>query len=479
MKKLLALTLVLALCLSIAACTQGEVSGDTPGQPTQESTEGAAVTQQITDFDGYDFVVADWYSAEETGVFSTSWEEFVYNHRKDVEAQYNLTYTRKNIALTGNYTELVPAKLMAKDKDVSMYYFFEGYVVPTVSQNLLWDLRELSSFDENDPKWDKISMNTFTFGDSIYAVDYATREPLMGMFYNKRILEEAGLDPDLPYDLQKNGQWTWSKFEELCQLTTKDTDKDGITDTWGVGSTYGNLSLFAAWSNNAAFVTRDENGKFVDGTTDPAFLEAMEWLQNLASKGWLYVYRTGGAGEDALQAFQNGQIAFLPYNFWLTEEPTLTQSKDEWGWVYLPYGPSAEGLTMCAQSYGYGIPKNFTKEEAEMIFQAFDKLTDITVDGASNDWTVDGAEEYQDTFWMEVIGNSVQDSRAVEETLYDMMFNSDKVMLDAVRMVPGFNYTNFASDLINLRKTPMEKIEEMRPANVAAINGANALLGLE
>ncbi len=484
MKRLLAILLALVMCLSLVACggdnnptTAPTTGGNEETEPSENITTKAPI-EKITNFDGYHFLLADWYAEEETGTFNSSWAEFVYNYRKSVESEYNFTYERKNIALTGSYTELVPAKIMAGDKDVSMYYFFEGYVVPTISQGLLWDLNELSSFDPNDPKWDKISMETFTIGDSIYAVDPATREPLMGMFYNKRILEEAGLDPDLPYDLQANGQWTWEKFEELLAQVTKDTNNDGQTDVWGVCSTYGNLSLFAAWSNEAAFITRDENGKFVDGTSTPEFLESMEWLQKLATQGWLYVYNVGGAGDDALAAFQNGEVAFLPYNFWLSEDPTLTKCVDDWGWVYLPYGPNADGVTMCAQSYGYGIPKTFTKDEAEKIFQIFDLVTDITVDGANNDWTVEGADEYEDTFWLDAVGNNVRDARAVDETLYEMLFSNEKVTLDYVRMIPGFNYTNFASDIINLKKTPMEKIEEMRPGNLAALNSSNNLLGL-
>ena len=475
MKKIFAFILATVMCLSLFGC--GGDTTDTNGGTTEPQQGGV---EQISDFGGYEFVIADWFyvDGEETN-FDTAWAEFVYNYQKSLETDYNFTYDQVNLALTGDYTELVPAKIMAGDKDVSMYYFFEGYVLPSVSQNLLWDLTELDSFDKNDPKWDKISMDTFTFGDGIYAVDPATREPLMGMFYNKRLLEEAGLDPDLPYDLQASGEWTWAKFEELCAAVTQDTDKDGQTDIWAMGSTYGNLALSAVWSNGAAFVKKDANGKFIDGTTEPAFLESMEWLQKLVTNGWLWVKKDKGNSGDTLTAFQNGELAFLPYNFWLAEESTLTECVDDWGWVYLPYGPSASGITMCAQSYGYAIPKTLSKDEAEKVFQIFDKLTDLTVDGAHNDWSVEGADEYEDTFWMDAVGNNVRDARAVDETLYSMMFSTDMVTMDYVRMIPGFNYTNFASDILNLKKTPMEKIEEMRPANQAALNSANGLLGYE
>lgn len=481
-KKLFALFLAVLMCLSTAACgtNPSENTGNTTTAPsTTGTTQPEETTQPQLDFDGYEFLIADWMEEESDSEFDSTWEEFVYNYRESLADKYNFRYSRHNIALTGTYTELVPAKILAGDTDVKMYYFFEGYVVPSVSQDLLWDLTELDSFDKDDPKWNQLSMKAFTFNDAVYAVDTAYTTPLMGMFYNKRLLEEAGLDPELPYNLQASGEWTWEKFEEICAKVTQDTDKDGTTDIWAFGSTYGNMALAATWSNGAAFVTRDENGKFYDGTTTPEFLEAMEWLQKLSTNGWLYKKPQGGSGNYALEAFQEGKLAFMPNNFWQTGNAYLTECVDDWGWVYLPYGPSADSVTMCAQSYGYAIPKTIEKEEAEQIFQIFDLITDLTADGLNNDWTVEGADEFEDTYWIDQVGNSVRDTRAVDETLYNMIFNEDQLVTDYVRMVSGYNYGNFTSDIVNLKKTPKEKIDEMRPANQAAIDSCNALLGFE
>lgn len=473
-KRLLAALLAVMLCLGLAACDNGDDQPESTG--SSENTGGSV--EKYTDFGGYDFVLGAWYDEFLEQTFPSSWHEFVHEYQQNVAKEYNFNYGRVNIVEDGDYTQMVPAKIMAGDKDVSMYYFFEGYIVPCISQNLLWDLTELDSFDPEDPKWDKIGMETFTFNGGIYAVEAAARTPLMGMFYNKRLLEEAGFDPDLPYDLQASGEWTWAKLEEMMRVITRDTNKDGLTDIWGMASTYGNLALSAVWSNEAAFVKRDETGKFIDGTTDAAFLESMEWLQKLSRDGLLFVYNKGGAQGNSFDAFQKGTVAFYPYNFWLSKEPTMVNCVDEWGFVYMPYGPSAGGITMNAQSYGFGIPKTYSKEEAEKIFQMFDLITDLTVNGVDNDWTVEGADEYQDTFWMDHIGNTVNDGRAVTETLYNMMF-SDKGTLDYVRMIPGYNYTHLPTDILTLTTSAAEKIQQMRPMFQAAIDSANRLLGYE
>jgi ABC-type glycerol-3-phosphate transport system substrate-binding protein len=53
----------------------------------------------------------------------------------------------------------------------------------------------------------------------------------MALFFNKRLFREAGLDPNLPYDMQKAGTWTWSAFIDVCKKLTRDTNNDGRMDT--------------------------------------------------------------------------------------------------------------------------------------------------------------------------------------------------------------------------------------------------------
>ena len=64
--------------------------------------------------------------------------------------------------------------------------------------------------------------------------------------------------------------------------------------------------------------------------------------------------------------------------------------------------------------------------------------------------------------------------------IYHMDYEAQyQLTTDYVRMVTGYNYSNFTSEIINQKMTPKEKIESMLPANQAAINAANALLGFE
>ena len=50
-----------------------------------------------------------------------------------------------------------------------------------------------------------------TYKDGIYGMS-TEMEPRAGIFYNKRLFEEAGISADEPYDLQAKGEWTWDKL---------------------------------------------------------------------------------------------------------------------------------------------------------------------------------------------------------------------------------------------------------------------------
>ena len=49
-------------------------------------------------------------------------------------------------------------------------------------------------------------------GDAIYGMSGEFPEAKGGMYFNKRLLKEAGIDPQEIYDLQENMEWTWERI---------------------------------------------------------------------------------------------------------------------------------------------------------------------------------------------------------------------------------------------------------------------------
>ena len=76
-------------------------------------------------------------------------------------------------------------------------------------------IRDRSTVDFSEEKWNQQVKDIMTYKDGIYGMS-TEMEPRAGIFYNKRMFEEAGIDPEEPYNLQASGEWTWAKFEEYC-----------------------------------------------------------------------------------------------------------------------------------------------------------------------------------------------------------------------------------------------------------------------
>ena len=73
-----------------------------------------------------------------------------------------------------------------------------------VKANLFYDLSKIKSVNYKDAnKYEQGTVNLLKKGDSFYGFNLGKPEPRNGVFFNKRILQENGYDPDYPYDLQK------------------------------------------------------------------------------------------------------------------------------------------------------------------------------------------------------------------------------------------------------------------------------------
>ena len=115
-------------------------------------------------------------------------------------------------------------------------------------------------------------------GDAIYGMRGIAPEPKGGIYFNKRLLEEAGITADSIYELQENGEWTWDKFEELCSQVQADTDNDGVIDRYAMVNFRSTFYNEAVASNYGDYIAMDENGKYYNDLESNETLDALNWL---------------------------------------------------------------------------------------------------------------------------------------------------------------------------------------------------------
>lgn len=255
------------------------------------------------------------------------------------------------------------------------------------NNHLLTPLDTLKSLKTDDPKWNPCVVDATSFGGHVYGVAPSYRmasyvsaveesqyflEWPSGIYFNKRLLQEAGLDGGLLYDLQKEGKWTWSKFEEILQACTRDTDNDGNVDTWGMVNRESDYFSVALYSSGSGYVTKDADGRYVDQMDSDRFLKYF----TKASKLYQKYSKPLPAGEETSfkSAFMSGEAAMCVSSEFTWDE--MKAIPEEWGFVLFPNTDDGE-LIVVERSNILVIPSSFSPEEADDIALAYNLYTNI------------------------------------------------------------------------------------------------------
>ena len=171
----------------------------------------------------------------------------------------------------------------------------------------------------------------------------------IAVFYNKKMLEDAGIDPKVMED------WTWNPqnggaFEEVIANLTRDEngnnglspdfDKTRVTQYGfihqGQGGGYGQTQWsFLAVSNGFKFQDELWGAKF--HYDDPKLAETLAWYAGLMEKGYAPPYPdVKSLGADAV--FQAGKGAMTTTGSWMIKNH-IENSNFEIGFGLLPVGP--------------------------------------------------------------------------------------------------------------------------------------------
>lgn len=129
---------------------------------------------------------------------------------------------------------------------------------------------DVTGINYNDDVWDKRVSKQFTVNGKVYAVnrkDTLLQLPTV-MCYNTSYISKYSLDD--PYNLWKNGKWTWQNFIRLC-TEFKDEAGSGYTP-W---SPFGVL-LFTSQKGNPVSYAKD--GRLVSNYNNDAIKATQEFL---------------------------------------------------------------------------------------------------------------------------------------------------------------------------------------------------------
>ncbi|MBH1941141.1 extracellular solute-binding protein [Mobilitalea sibirica] len=443
-RKLFTVVLMLALIVaSLAACgkkeeapeatpTPAETTGGNGGEEPEEEEATPTPTPAPRDLNGIDIVVGDWWSTGEE-VIETQKQEDQKAYRDKLQADHNFTLTQSNLGAWGEYAEIFITSTMSGDPAADIFIMDQAMVPEPIKQGLMYPVGDLPSFNGfTDEKWNQGIKDTYTMNDKTYAFSEEDDTPGLGVFWNKRLFEEAGLDPELLYDLQANGEWTWDKFHELAKTLTRDTNSDGVTDTYGITCWQREIVKAAVFSNGTDYVRfNEETGRYENNQKSDEVLAAIQLAVTLYDEGLILPQPEDAVYTFFVDAFKTSQAAMLPAEWYRHTE--FQEMEDDWGFVFFPVGPgpNAKMQTMYVGNVRV-MPAGLDAQYADDVAFAYDKWV-AAVPGYED-------EEMDLTYYY----SQVRDPRAVEETIIPMLQGQGTRSL--VYMVPGLSFKHGSNE---------------------------------
>lgn len=207
---------------------------------------------------------------------------------------------------------------------------------------------------------DLLSQSDTTYG--VYGSAAYDGRSVWCVYYNKSVLNYLGFSD--PYDMVKDGTWTWDMFLAIAEASVADLDGNGRmtrgADRYGYSSSM-NTSLFAnavfaSFGKN--FFSRDDEGfykmDFACAEDDDYVAKMREICVGNKSK-----YPIRDPGNEALEAFSDGRLTFFCEK--LSYASTLAYSPAEWGILPMPKRNELQtnyyswvDSSVC----GYAVPQN-------------------------------------------------------------------------------------------------------------------------
>ncbi|MDR0302254.1 MAG: extracellular solute-binding protein [Treponema sp.] len=388
-------------------------------------------------------------------------EERQLEFRKALLKDNGIVIRQKNIAGWNEMSQLAATSIMAGKPAAQVLVLQPDWALALYRQNLLYpvsDNRQVNLTKTSPVDWNKAVNDTFTFNKKTYAFadGYGGSLHTAVVVWNKRLFKEAGLNENLPYDLQRDGKWTWDEYLKVCKQLTRDINNDGIIDIYAMPRDLSTEILDAlVCSNGAMYVGKDaKTGKLFNATNKPEFIEAVQFFLRLRDEGVMMPRPEGSEWNWHIPAFQDGKVAMRIDQQYIVNND-LANMKDDWGMVLPPRGPRAKTYTVFADENVMVVPSTYNRDQVDAIM-----------------WAVQAWLTPIDTDWKLGLYPIYRDRRAINETW--VYIRDPKLQMWRNHLhVPGLNRGGIAWEIWYHDGEAAQLIEAVSPQWNALIEDAN------
>ena len=340
MKKSIAILLALLMMAGTLGCSSENAEeketaqsdttssvGETDAQEseTEEETE-ASVFAGIEEkkFDGRDFNFL-YRTTEEYQFYA---EEYTGDAINDAVHDRNLLVERTfdtkivGIPIEGDwgqkdsYLNSMKKSIQANDGAYDLIDGYAAVIGGAYADGLMMNLHDVSNLRPTSTWWSQLAVNELTVNGKLFGIpgDLSLNlwKNIHVMFFNKTVLENNGLEK--PYDMVKNGKWTYDKYLEMNVGVARDLDGNGevsLEDSFG--SIYYDDLSFDNFHNafDYSYTVKNDDGSISLDLDEQIMVDTYEKIRSLAYENPDVYYNKGGKVEGTIDVFTQNRALFF------------------------------------------------------------------------------------------------------------------------------------------------------------------------
>lgn len=349
-KKMLSLLLLVSICASGASC------GDkTPGNDTQpvgdsgDSSEAEVTTAEIVPelpdvkYDGYTFTFygrqggasEELYVEEENG---DTLNDAVYQRNAKIAEKYDIKFALVTDANNG--TGAVQS-ILASDDDYDVIvpparYAFWNYVTQGLA--LDWNT-DLPYVELDKPWWAQDARESFNVCGKLRVmtgdISYENLGASKAIFFNQRIFDENNWE--YPYQLVKDGEWTFDKMAEYAKAAYRDLDGNSTAelgkDLFGYATGWWSSPVSVLFSAGQRIAAKNEAGELELCINNERTIEVYEkFFDFLKNNGCLLLKQDDSS--PISNAFSDGNLLFMEAT--VNDAKSYRDMEDDFGIIPVP-----------------------------------------------------------------------------------------------------------------------------------------------
>ena len=294
-------------------------------------------------------------------------ESATYKRNKEVEDRYGITITVSE-SNDSNYETDALNSILAGDDAYDLIFAHSRAAFVYAIQGAAMNFNDISTIHLDKPWWTQDITESCNINGKLYVLDGDISTSGLGatmcLFFNKRIFDELGYD--YPYEMVKDGDWTFDEFAYLAKKGGADLNGDGVmdpeVDQYGFRAEQWEAPMNILYTGGQKIYDKDDEGNLQLTLYSTKTVEIYDEFFSLMNNASCILFSTA-TGYKGSGMFSEGRAMFTDTE--LRHAQTLRNMDDDFGILPYPKFDEADNYATATNGGSHLLVIPITVSDAE------------------------------------------------------------------------------------------------------------------